>query len=178
MSDVSDESRGRGRPTDYKDEYVEVARRLCVIGLTDQQIADYFETSRWTLKRWQIAHPDFCSAMVRSRDEETRMIRNSLSLVASGYSRMEKKDFVLSLGGNQGSYIKTKKRIKHFEPNVTAALRWMEVYDPIWSAAKGDEEVDVGKLNESIEKLIGAPRRSTDDDAEKVDDQRDKGTKK
>jgi hypothetical protein len=165
---------GQGRPTKYKDEYVEIVRNLCAIGASDQQIRDYFKVSRNTILNWRRDHPEFLTANVRSRDEELRAMRPTFFECIMGYKRKVIKDFVLSHGGGSGTYIESVRRIKHFEPDVRAAIAFFQVYDPDWRAAKGDEEVDVGKLNESIEKLIGAPRKSTDDDAEKVDDQQNK----
>jgi hypothetical protein len=36
-------TRGRGRPTSFKPEYVAQAEKLCALGATDQEIADFFE---------------------------------------------------------------------------------------------------------------------------------------
>lgn len=159
-----------GRPTEYKDEYVEVVRRLCVIGLTDQQIIDYFEVSRTTIRNWKLAHPEFLSASVRSQSEENRMVKASLLQRATGYKRKITKDFVLSHGGNSGTYIESVRRTQHVEADVRAAIRWLEINDPQWRAARGEEDVNEKELNESIDKLIGPPAKQINDKSKRERD--------
>ncbi|MGY8635822.1 hypothetical protein RAD15_25460 [Bradyrhizobium sp. 14AA] len=52
----------RGRPSDYHIEYAEQAAKLCRLGATDEEIADFFKDVR-TINRWKIDHPDFCQAL-------------------------------------------------------------------------------------------------------------------
>ena len=43
----------RGRPTKYKAEYAEQARKLCLLGATDMEMADFFEVSEFTINKWK-----------------------------------------------------------------------------------------------------------------------------
>ena len=43
-----------GRPTKYKDEYCEQAYKLCLLGATDKEMADFFQVSLSTLNLWKI----------------------------------------------------------------------------------------------------------------------------
>lgn len=52
-----------GRPPEYRREYAEQARKLCLLGATDEQIADFFEVSVRTIHRWKYEHPEFCHAL-------------------------------------------------------------------------------------------------------------------
>jgi hypothetical protein len=52
----------RGRPSDYKPEFADQAAKLCRLGATDQEIADFFGKDERTINRWKIDHPDFCQA--------------------------------------------------------------------------------------------------------------------
>lgn len=51
-------SRG-GRPTEYKDIYAKQAEKLCVLGATDSDLANFFEVSTRTITRWKAEHPEF-----------------------------------------------------------------------------------------------------------------------
>lgn len=52
-----------GRPTDYRTEYSEQVTKLCLLGATDSQIADFFEVSESTVNNWKLAHPEFVESI-------------------------------------------------------------------------------------------------------------------
>ena len=41
----------RGRPTLYRPEYPDLARRLCLLGGTNDELASFFEVSRSTIEK-------------------------------------------------------------------------------------------------------------------------------
>lgn len=47
------------RPTKYKAEYAEQARKLCLLGATNEELAAFFEVGITTLERWIKAHKEF-----------------------------------------------------------------------------------------------------------------------
>ncbi len=53
----------RGRRSTFKPAYVAQARRLCLRGATEAQIADCFGVDRRTVKRWKKRHPEFRRAL-------------------------------------------------------------------------------------------------------------------
>ena len=57
-----------GRPTTYKSEYAEQARKLCERGATDMELADFFEVNTATIYRWRNSHPEFCEAVIAGKD--------------------------------------------------------------------------------------------------------------
>src|ERR1700675_157907 len=52
----------RGAPTLYRSELAELARRLALLGATDQQMADALGVDQVTLDRWKAKHREFCIA--------------------------------------------------------------------------------------------------------------------
>lgn len=52
-----------GRPTDYAPEYPEQAMKLCLLGATDAQLADFFEVSEQTVNSWKKVHPEFLESL-------------------------------------------------------------------------------------------------------------------
>lgn len=52
-----------GRPSLYKEEYAEQARKLCLLGATDKDMADFFEVEESTINNWKNAHPEFLESI-------------------------------------------------------------------------------------------------------------------
>lgn len=44
---------GAGRPTLYREEYAEQARKLCLLGTTDAELADFFNVAVDTINEWK-----------------------------------------------------------------------------------------------------------------------------
>jgi hypothetical protein len=56
-------ARSAGRPSSYRPEFADQARKLCRLGATDEQLADFFGISDRTMKRWEADHPEFCQGL-------------------------------------------------------------------------------------------------------------------
>lgn len=48
-----------GRPTLYKEEYNEQAYKLCLLGATDKELADFFEVDERTINNWKKDYNEF-----------------------------------------------------------------------------------------------------------------------
>lgn len=57
---MTDEAPVIGRPTDYQPDYAALTEKLCLLGATDSDIADFFGVSVRTIYRWKIEHEEFC----------------------------------------------------------------------------------------------------------------------
>ena len=68
-----DDEKPFGRPTDYKPEYNDLAFRLCLLGVTDKELATFFEVSEATINNWKIKHPDFLES-IRDGKENADMV--------------------------------------------------------------------------------------------------------
>lgn len=51
-----------GRPSKFKPEFIEQAEKLCKLGATDLEMADFFEVDVRTLYRWKADNESFCHA--------------------------------------------------------------------------------------------------------------------
>lgn len=112
----------RGRPTKFKPEYIEQVRKLCHLGATDQEIADFFEVDVRTIYRWNIEHPDFCQALKDGKVEADNRVERSLFQQAVGYEQEEVKIF---MPANAEAPVYAPYRAK-VAPNVTAAIFWLK----------------------------------------------------
>lgn len=52
-----------GRPTDYKPEFTADVQKLCLLGATNQQLADYFGVNVQTIYNWMDRYPEFFDAV-------------------------------------------------------------------------------------------------------------------
>lgn len=109
-----------GRPTEFKPEYVEQARKLCTLGATDIELADFFGVSDRTIYRWQAAYEEFCQALKAGKDAADERVERSLYHKAVGYSFDAVKIFQ-----HQGEIVTANYR-EHVPPSDTAAIFWLK----------------------------------------------------
>lgn len=57
-----------GRPTKYKEEYNALAYKLCLLGHTDEQLAQFFEIAESTLYEWKLTYPNFSDSIKKGKD--------------------------------------------------------------------------------------------------------------
>jgi serine protease inhibitor len=104
-----------GRPTKYKAEYAEQVYKLCVLGLVDKEIAEFFEVSESTLNLWKKEHAKFSESMGKGKVIADANTAVSLYKRANGYEHDD-----IHFSSYQGEVTKTEY-IKHYPPDVEAA---------------------------------------------------------
>ena len=109
-----------GRPTSYKPEYAKQAEKLCILGATDDDLADFFGVSDRTITRWQIKHQEFCRSLKVGKAESDDRVERSLFHKAVGYSFDSEKVFQF-----QGEVVRAKTR-EHVPPDTTAMIFWLK----------------------------------------------------
>lgn len=86
-------SSGRGRPTDYRPSFCEIAANLAAGGATDFEIAQALDCSTMSLYRWKAAHPEFRDALRVGKEIADERVEASLYHRAVGYSHPAVKIF-------------------------------------------------------------------------------------
>lgn len=109
-----------GRPTDYKAEYAEQAYKLCLLGHTDKELADFFEVAESTIYEWKKVHPEFSESITNGKEVADAEIAVSLYQRAKGYSHPEDKIFQY-----EGDPV-VVPTIKHYPPDTAAAFIWLK----------------------------------------------------
>jgi hypothetical protein len=132
-----------GRPTKYKSDYAKQAAKLCALGATDADIADFFEVSRSTVNLWKIEFPEFSDALKTGKEPANERVKMSLYHRACGYSHPDVDIKVIE------GQIVTTEIIKHYPPDTTACIFWLKNRLPEEFRANPE---DVGGGNE--DKLI------------------------
>lgn len=121
---MSEDNAQMGRPTKYKEEYNEQAYKLCLLGATDEDMADFFEIDERTINRWKHEYPDFCQSIKKGKDSADAKVAESLYNRALGYQHDEDKIF-----NHQGAPL-VVKTVKHYPPDTTAAIFWLKNRQP------------------------------------------------
>jgi hypothetical protein len=109
-----------GRPTKYKPEFVKQATKLCTLGATDQEIADFFEVDVRTLYRWKGEYDAFCQALKVAKEVADDRVERSLYAKANGYEHDD-----VDIKVYEGVVIQTPIR-KYYPPDTTAAIFWLK----------------------------------------------------
>ena len=128
------------RPTKYKPEYVNQAAKLCMLGATDIEIADFFEINVATLYRWKNEHPEFCESLKVSKEIADDRVERSLFARANGYEHEEVDIRVIDK-----EIVKTEIR-KFYPPDTAAAIFWLKNRRPALWRDKTDIE-HTGSIN-------------------------------
>lgn len=139
MDDVARaDSVGRTREAyKYRAEYAEQAHRLCLLGLTDAQLACAFNIAESTLYLWKQRFPDFAEAISSGKLIADGNVAMSLYQRAIGY---EHEEVHLNVVG--GELVQTTL-IKRYPPDTTAAKHWLHNRSPNTWRREHELEVNV-----------------------------------
>jgi hypothetical protein len=151
------------RPTKFKPEFAEQAQKLCRLGATDIDLADFFKVSDRTIYRWQTEHPEFCQALKVGKEAADDRIERSLYHKAAGYTFESVKIFMPS-GSDKPVYAPYRE---HVPPDTTAAIFWLKNRRPgDWrdkTEVKHGVDDSLAELLKAIDgKSRGLPDRSVE----------------
>lgn len=113
-------ARAGGRPSSYKPEFAEQARKLCRLGATDEELAEFFGVSKQTVNSWKKAHPEFLSSLKLGKDLSDAEVADKLFHRATGYSHKAVKFFVIA------GKVVSKQYVEHYPPDTAAAIFWLK----------------------------------------------------
>ncbi|MDG6346377.1 helix-turn-helix domain-containing protein [Glaesserella parasuis] len=142
--EVKSTSKGRGRPTKYKSEYTTQVEKLCLLGATDKDIADFFDVDEATINRWKLEHSDFCESIKKGKMLADANVAERLYKRALGY---EAPDIDIRVIENQ---IVETPLIKHYPPDPTSAIFWLKNRQPDKWRDKQIQEVSGTVTNQNI----------------------------
>ena len=141
----------KGRPTKYKKEFAKQAEKICLLGATDEFLANYFEVAVSTIQKWKLDHQDFSDSIKRGKNNADLKVAESLYGRATGYSHPEVKVF-----NNQGEIL-THDVVKHYAPDPTAAIFWLKNRQPeLWRDKQQESVVDNAPIGNIKIEVVGA----------------------
>ncbi len=131
------------RPSKYKEEFPKQAYKLCLIGATDAQLANFFEVNPDTIYEWKKVHEEFSESLKRGKSVADGQIAQSLFKKAKGYVRK-----TIKLVGT-GDSIKEKEIETYYPPDTTACIFWLKNRQPeMW---RDKREFAIGDDNRGVE---------------------------
>lgn len=125
-----------GQPTSYRDEYAEQAMKLCRLGATDKELADFFDVAESTINNWKLAHPEFLESLKKGKSISDAEVADKLFKRATGYSHAAVKIF-----NDNGAPLEVPYT-EHYPPDTTAAIFWLKNRRPDLWRDKTESAVD------------------------------------
>src|SRR5690349_13941822 len=127
-----------GRPIEYRAEYCVQVEKLCKLGATDKEIADFFEVTEQTINNWKIDFPEFFESIKKGKIIADAEVAHSLHKRAIGYQydevtyeKIGPGDDKVEVGENGMESVKQdmyKKKVvtKEVPPDVAAQNIWLK----------------------------------------------------
>jgi hypothetical protein len=114
-----------GRPSEFKPEYVMQAQKLCELGATDPELADFFSVHPGTIARWKIEYPAFCEATKIGKAPTDDRVERRLYERAIGYTWIEQQAIKVKTGEDveEVQIVEVERRVP---PDTTAAIFWLK----------------------------------------------------
>lgn len=109
-----------GRPTEYKDEYNDLAYKFCLLGATDEQMAGFFNVSKRTINAWKKKYPKFLHSIKEGKTKADSEIAEALFHRAKGYNHPEVHV------SNYNGEITLTPLTKHYPPDTAACMIWLK----------------------------------------------------
>jgi hypothetical protein len=141
------------RPTDCKPDVCDLARKFCMLGAMDDDLAELFEVDPDTIADWIANFPDFAAALKQGREIADATAAERLFQRAIGFSHEVEK--VVQSGGKPV----TVKYTERYPPDTTALVYWLKNRRRGWWRDKPEPEPDIGS-NEALAELEAAGERA------------------
>ena len=117
-----------GRPSKFNPRFTKEVEKLCKLGATDVQLADFFEVTRQTVDNWKKEHPEFFASIKKGKLVADNEVARSLYHRAIGYNHPEIKA-QLDRDGNW----QTLDMVKHYAPDTMACMYWLNNRAEEWT---------------------------------------------
>ena len=151
-----------GRPSRYKQEYCTQAYKLCLLGSTDKQMADFFGVVESTINKWKLDHPEFSESIKKGKEIADMEIANSLFERAKGAKVKKKQAIKLKrVEYEAGRRVLEEERIEivdveeELPPDTTSAIFWLKNRNPDQWRDKQQHEhtMEIKSLSDLMDEL-------------------------
>ena len=142
-----------GRPSLFKEEYIELAYKYTLLGATDEILAKYFNVSEKTIANWKNEFPDFLQSIKKGKEQADIEVVDSLFNKAKGFTKVVQKAFKLKQhinGEGSDERIELANEEVYIPPDTTAIIFWLKNRQPELWRDKIQNEV-TGKDGKPIE---------------------------
>jgi hypothetical protein len=142
-----------GRPSKFDSSFCKKATKLCLLGATDKDLADFFEVAESTIHKWKLDHPEFSESIKKGKTEADANVANRLYKRALGFRHKSEEIKVVSIGNNGGSEVERVPIVKVYPPDPTAAIFWLKNRQP--EKWRDKQELQIGQGSDQIFKIGG-----------------------
>lgn len=143
-----------GRPSKFKPEFVEQAKKLALLGATDREIADFFAVDERTVNRWKTSNEEFCQSLKVGKEAADDRVEQALYRRALGYSHD-----AVKIAVNAAGEVTQVPFVEHHAPDTTAAIFWLKNRKPEdWRDVKAQEHSGPGGKDLTFNIGTGVPR--------------------
>jgi hypothetical protein len=139
-----------GRPTDYDPSYCDSVVKLCRLGATDAELADFYGVAKSTIALWKKIYPEFSDAIKAGKEKADSEVADSLYHRALGYEHAE--DQIFQYEGKP-LIVPT---IKHYPPDSTAMIFWLKNRRPdLWREKHEiDQHIDANVKSKIVVEFV------------------------
>lgn len=125
-----------GRPEDYRPQYAVLAEKMCLlnVGITDKDLAQFFEVSESTINLWKLNHPEFSESIRQGKDISDLEVAHALYRKATGATFIIEKEVkrkVVEYDDKTGKkkreeeFIEVVPLIQQAPPDALAGKYWL-----------------------------------------------------
>jgi hypothetical protein len=108
-----------GRPTSYRPDHCDLAREHCLLGATNDELAEVFDVAPRTIDNWIAHHPNFAAAVRQGRKRADAKVAASLYARAIGFQHKVERAFLCR--GEPKSFTVTVS----YPPDTQACIFWL-----------------------------------------------------
>ena len=113
-----------GRPSKFKQIKIPQLRKILALGATNEQIAEFFNISLLSLKRYRKDNSEFDTALKRWKEQADERVADSLFHRAIGYEHPSEEIHIIK---NKVVRVQTRKI---YPPDTTAQIFWLKNRQP------------------------------------------------
>lgn len=149
----------RGQPTKYRVEFAKQAAKLCAMGATDEELADFLDVNRSSIQRWRVSHPAFNKAMLDGKEKADDRVVRALYSKALGYEYEESVETVEYLlpdkdtGVARSFVTEVKTSRKHQASDNTAMIFWLKNRRPGEWSDRREVDVSAASVEDALHEL-------------------------
>lgn len=114
-----------GRPTKWKEEFIDKVYKLALLGATDAEMADILSVSESIFNEWKKTKEGFLESIKKGKTEADANVTERLYKRAVGYKYTEKRT-----EKDEKGTTKTTVTEKTLAPDTTAQIFWLKNRQP------------------------------------------------
>ncbi len=151
-----------GRPSDFKQEFIEQVYKLSLLGLIDSELAVYFDVSEVTLNAWKKKYPEFLKSLKKGKEDADVDVVKSLFKRANGYEYEEKKITIQTdAGGKEIGKKQVEVYKKYMPPDPLSCFFWLKNRQPNKWREKQDMNVSLTVNSwDALEKEVAKEKKN------------------